>query len=602
MIADRRDPIASKRHPGMDALSKPSRVGKYELLTEIGRGGMATVYRARLRVGGGVDKPVSLKLLHSHLAGERDFLLLFENEMRVAIGMSHRNIVQTFDAGEQQGRHFMVMELVEGCTLRQLLGQLTAAGERLPVELGLFVGMEVCAALDYAHRHPTGQGNVGVYHRDVSPSNILLSREGDVKLVDFGVARAAGRLTVVGDAIKGKLGYMAPEQARGEVDGRCDLFSLGATLYELLTGQEMRRTADLDAVIYHRVEELTPPSRHRDELPPGVDRVLLDCLARAPEDRPASAAALRDRLAELAFEVQRVVGGGFDLQMRLRDYLQQRLAGPVGPAPSDKSSQTARVRRAMLDQAREIPTDVGAIETPSPLEQVLTIEDDAITAADLPAAELTADGFTADGFTADGFTGDDEVTGIALVAFDGGRRRAWGLLAGGGLLLLALAVAIFIWVAGDSTPRGGLAVAVDRADIGPQAAALTRQTDASVATPRPDAASPRPDLAAVTTTVTPADSGPTPRRPRTRLRRPRRLRSKQVAKLGKGWLDINAAPWARVYVDGRYRGDTPLQNLALAAGKHTVKLVNPRLKASRTLTVRIRPGKHQRQAVRLGAP
>ena len=151
-------------------------LGKYELLSRIGEGGMATVYRARMHGPAHASRDVALKLIHPHLARLEDFVLMFLDEMRMAMALTHRNIVQTFDAGVVEGRYFMVMELVEGGSLRELLRRILGK-EPIPLDVILFIGMEICSALDHAHnaRSLSQDGPGGVVHRDVSPSNILLS-------------------------------------------------------------------------------------------------------------------------------------------------------------------------------------------------------------------------------------------------------------------------------------------------------------------------------------------------------------------------------------------------------------------------------------------
>ncbi|MCA9667416.1 MAG: serine/threonine protein kinase, partial [Myxococcales bacterium] len=385
-------------------MATPKRLGKYEILSTIGDGGMAVVYRARLQAE--IDGPrratkhVALKVIRSHLlerdeltgAPDTDFSLMFVDEVRIAMGMSHRNVLQTFDAGTHDDQHFMVMEVVEGCSLRRLLATARARDEQLPVELALFIAIEVCGALEYAHGFSAeGAATPGVVHRDVSPSNILLSRQGEVKLANFGVAKAAGRLAVsAAPLIKGKLSYMAPEQARGEVEARSDVFALGAVLYEMCCGRPLRERADLDSV---RIgTSVTAPSKYRQELSGGLERIILDCLAKAPSARP-SAAELKRRLSDEAFALQMKFGGSRDMHATLREYIKMvgadegdesshqagvAAGGPAG-ARSRRSADdgAARIAAAMLEHALAVPTDHG-LELSSVVQAPRPHDDDTV--------------------------------------------------------------------------------------------------------------------------------------------------------------------------------------------------------------------------------
>ncbi|MBW2735193.1 MAG: serine/threonine protein kinase, partial [Deltaproteobacteria bacterium] len=197
------------RAPGKQALPTGTTIGRYEILQALGSGGMSTVYRACLHGPAGASKTVALKVIHPDLSRHAETQLMFLDEMRTTMALSHRNLVQTFDAGNADGLPFLVMELVDGVSLEELLTLETR--KRLPIDLALYVAAEVAAGLEYAHR-----SEAGVLHRDVSPGNVLISKHGDVKLADFGVAKAAGQLAEDPLAIKCKLSHMAPEQAHGQ--------------------------------------------------------------------------------------------------------------------------------------------------------------------------------------------------------------------------------------------------------------------------------------------------------------------------------------------------------------------------------------------------
>ena len=217
--------------------------GKYELLEKIGAGGMAEIYRARARGVEGFEKILCVKKILPVYAKNRAFIEMLVAEAKLSSLLQHANVVQIYDLGQQEGLFYIVMEYVHGCDLLQLLTACTQRKERIPTELALFVISEVAKGLAYAHTATDRRGRpLNIIHRDVSPSNVLLSFDGDVKVVDFGVARAdlesqeedeGGKKS---SALKGKLGYMSPELVTGgEIDHRSDIFALGIVLWEALT-------------------------------------------------------------------------------------------------------------------------------------------------------------------------------------------------------------------------------------------------------------------------------------------------------------------------------------------------------------------------------
>lgn len=270
--------------------------GRYQLLAPLASGGMAEVWRARATGAAGVEKEVALKLLRGEHEAASAFARMLVAEARLAARLSHANVVQVFELVEEGGRHAIAMELVRGHDLGRVLERCREAGVRLGLPRALQVCVEVARALDYAHRASEGGRPLGVVHRDVSPANVLISFEGEVKLADFGIARATGQagLTDPG-TVKGKLAYMAPEQARGEpVDARADVFALGVICWELCTGRRLL-ARDSDGATLAAVLDgapFSPPSAWNEGVPPALDAAVLAALARAPEARTATAGEL----------------------------------------------------------------------------------------------------------------------------------------------------------------------------------------------------------------------------------------------------------------------------------------------------------------------
>lgn len=274
------------------------RIAGYEIEALIGRGGMAEVYRGRLVGGPRAGSPVAVKRLLPALARDPAHVSLFEREARLAAILRHPGIVAVLEAGVDGGLPYIAMEYVDGRDLGRLLAACATRGIRLPLDFALHVAHAVAEALHHAHA-ARGEGGrpLGIVHCDVSPSNVFVSRAGEVKLGDFGVARAAGEGR--GRAAFGKVRYLAPEQLRGEpVDARTDVFGLGAVLHELLTGSPAFPGSDPDAVARRILSGARrPPSADRPEVTLEHDAVVLRALSLAPDQRQPDAGAMAEELA-----------------------------------------------------------------------------------------------------------------------------------------------------------------------------------------------------------------------------------------------------------------------------------------------------------------
>ncbi|MDP8223448.1 MAG: serine/threonine-protein kinase [Candidatus Lernaella stagnicola] len=276
------------------------KIGPYRLLKSLGRGGMAEVFVAR-KVGSlGASQPAVIKRILPHEAKNRDFVIAFIDEARLASRLTHPNIARVLDVGEHEGQPYIAMELVDGVDLERLLDNLAEQSRRLPAPLVAYLGAETLRGLAHTHdlRDESNQP-LEVVHRDVSPPNILIDRHGAVKLTDFGIAKARGRLTRtrVG-LLKGKPPYLSPEQARGEsLDHRSDLFSLGVVLWECLVGRRLFDTGDdLRNLELIREGRIDPPSKHHAEVQSDFERVVLKLLARDPNERYGDAREALDDL------------------------------------------------------------------------------------------------------------------------------------------------------------------------------------------------------------------------------------------------------------------------------------------------------------------
>jgi eukaryotic-like serine/threonine-protein kinase len=286
----------------------PVQFGRYRLTERLGSGGMAVVYRGFVDGPQGFSRSLVIKRILPHLSGQAAFVKMMLAEAKLSALLSHPNIVQVFELGEAEGEYYIAMEHIDGHDLKSLLKQSAKRG--LPMSPGLccFLVGELASALAYAHALKDSEGRpLQIVHRDVSPSNVMVTSHGAIKLLDFGIAKAASfareELTRTG-AVKGKLAYMSPEQSDGlPLDRRSDIFALGIVLHELLTMRRLFRTDDdLQTLRLVREAQVAAPSTINPRVSPGMDAVVLKMLAKAPEHRYQSCDQVAEALAPLIHE------------------------------------------------------------------------------------------------------------------------------------------------------------------------------------------------------------------------------------------------------------------------------------------------------------
>jgi serine/threonine-protein kinase len=324
----------------------PAQLGAYRLIEPIGRGGMAEVWRAVLGSNAGVERTLAVKRIRPHLAADARFVQMFLAEARLTAQLHHPNIVQIFELGHDAGEYFLAMELVEGYDLARVTRFLRKRGA-MPLGFAADVALQLCRALAYAHQRTDGDGRrLGLIHRDVSPSNVMLALDGGVKLLDFGVAKAvtegSGEQTRTG-MLKGKLGYLSPEQVQAQpLDHRSDQFALGVVLHELLTGRPLFR-GDSDAQRLAMVlgAEIAPPSASDARIAPELDRICLRALRRDRAERfvdcDEMARALEPLAAELAWGPSRT-------SELLRELRQSGADAPTAMPVTERLAPRARPR------------------------------------------------------------------------------------------------------------------------------------------------------------------------------------------------------------------------------------------------------------------
>lgn len=350
---------------------KVSRIGDYEIVAKLGSGGMADVYLGTKTGVAGFSRPVVVKRIRESLRDKTDVQQMFIDEARLSSRIQHPNVVAVEELGEDDGTFFMVMEFVHGVELAALLRDLAQLRRQLTPDAAVSIACSVADGLHAAHEARDAEGRrLGLVHRDVSPQNIILSANGGVKVIDFGVAKAAYRLhRTEGHKIKGKLRYMSPEQISGDADRRSDLFALGVVLWECLTNRRLFSEDD-DMVVLERIKrgDIPPPSRFSN-VGPELDSVVMQVLAVNPDERPQTGRALRQALqravpsaqefddAACAALLMATLGGELEDQAR-------RLMVPVQMAlnTQEMTSEPAEALQRFTTEWTEVPA--GTVSTP----------------------------------------------------------------------------------------------------------------------------------------------------------------------------------------------------------------------------------------------
>ncbi len=290
-----------------DAMDLPRALGPYMLLRRLAVGGMAEVYVAKTRGIGGFEKLVAIKVIHPRFSEDDHFIHMLVEEAKISVLLTHVNIAQIFDLGCIDGTYFIVMEYIEGADTYRILRRTSDRNLALPFDICAYIMSEVCNGLDHAHRKRDQNGKpLGIVHRDVSPQNVLVSHAGEVKIVDFGIAKAALRSgqTEAG-VIKGKYYYMSPEQAWGDpMDHRSDIFSTGVVLYELVTGEMLYREDNVPLLLDKvRKAEIEPPDRRRKDIPKELSAIIMKALRRRADDRFQSAHEMGQALTQFLYKI-----------------------------------------------------------------------------------------------------------------------------------------------------------------------------------------------------------------------------------------------------------------------------------------------------------
>ena len=529
-------------------------VGRYELVRAIGRGGMAEVFLARRRGAAGIHKRLVVKRVRQDLTSDPRFAEMFLREARVATALSHKNIVTVFDVGRDDEGLFLAMDYVDGPDLAAALERAIAREQSFDPLIAAHVASEVAAGLDYAHRLRDEKGAaLGLVHRDVTPRNILLSLDGEVKVTDFGVAVLGSEGS---EKRRGTLQYMSPEQARGEaIDARADVFSLGLVLHELLGGERVYRGGK-EEVLEKARGALVP--RLGGEVP----EVLIEAVARAtaaqPDDRFPTARAMQRELDAWVVAERGRRGQADPLDHTLSAFLTALF--PDWSERTEADALGGAAGAAGTATMQSVAETVGLDPETASRVQVLT----GVRAArqTRPPSEPPA-------------------------------RRGRTVAFASGALVAAAAVAVAL---GIMSARRGDADPARPADPRPAAEPVA----AKVLVPRPappPAPVPEPEPEPEPAPIAEEPPQPPPPRPDRKGTPTTQAPAKTAKEMGT--LDLNAVPWAYVSINGGPEEETPIKARKLPAGKHRVLIRNPVLERHREMTIEISPGETSKYVVDL---
>ncbi len=460
----------------------PSTFGKYTLVARTGRGGMADIYLAIAAGPSGFRKLVVIKRLREAYEDDKRLVDMFMDEARLGARLEHPNVVHTLEHGAADGRHFLAMEFLEGQTLARILRRKIRAGEEVPVDFILYVAGEVLEGLHYAHELEDFDGSpLGVVHRDITPANVMITYPGVVKVLDFGVAKAATQMTETDpDVRKGKFAYLAPEQIEGRVDRRSDLFSLGVILWEALAGRRLFYAPDPAQTIKKTLSAPIPRISivTRRKLPEGVDDLVQKALKRNAANRFQTA-------QEMRAEIEKIVSRE---GMAIR---RKEVAAFMADTFADLREQHGRDLQAAVGAGLETATAMFEVLSPLESPNVKEVGEDSDEEEEAPETDEPGKGPVEP--TSPTVPGIADEESVALPGLDIWVSKRRALMAGAGIAVGVLFLLIIVIASsGDEDEQTQFGVA--DAPGGAAEAATTEQPEVSRDTPEPPPDRPEPNL------------------------------------------------------------------------------------------------------------
>jgi serine/threonine-protein kinase len=543
--------------PASSEGSAVTQVGRYQLVSKLATGGMAEVFLAKVSGPMGFEKTLVLKRILPHLAEDPQFVEMFLSEARLAAQLNHPGIVQIFDFGESEGAYYLAMEYIDGCNLRTLAKKTRQSGRELPPPLCAKIVSVACDALAFAHAFvdPGTRKPLQLIHRDISPDNLLVSRQGGVKVVDFGIAKAANQShkTQTG-LVKGKIAYMPPEQLQARpLDQRVDVYALGMVLYELLTGHRpFDDTTDegmMRAILY---EPFVPAASRRPDLPHSLAKILDKVLAKAREQRYPDCRSLQSDLERYILSTGEPVG-----PWELAQFVTEVLETPAVPVPMS-------VVTASISALTEPDKPVEGQSPHGPAVNTVSLRKGTPTRHSRPEEPAHV-------------TPKRRMGPFVVLS-------ALGLfMAGGGVLLFGEKPKPEMHAStGSNSP---VALPANSGTPLPETPGLESAP--------PDSGTPPSGLEDGGTSEDgglPVDGG-MPEDPGVASPLPQPGEPALPPKRAKGSLRIFVRPYAIVKLDGRLLGDTPFsQPFEVSAGSHQLQLTNPELGKTVTRTIKVKAG------------
>lgn len=480
---------------------------------------MAELFKSKKIGIEGFERVLAIKRILPHLSSDEEFIDMFIAEAKLVARLSHKNITQVYDFGKIGQNYFIAMEYIRGKDLRGILKRCGEKNIKFPIPLAVFIAKEVASGLSYAHRQKDSTGkNLSIIHRDVSPQNILISYEGDVKVVDFGIAKAGSQSKTTTGMLKGKLSYMSPEQAWGKtIDHRSDIFALGIVLYEMLTGERLfKGESEINTLEKVRAAQIDPlPSSITADMPAELEAKLLKALAREVIERYQNASDLEADLGSILFELLRT-----DPALSLRQFMHSLFKAEID-----------------AEHKSEIEEETISVQ----LEQETSAED--IKSAEAQKSKTPVK------------TRPSELKSFRVQ--EPAKKNVYKYVIAASAAVVAIVIAGFMFWPGTSSQPPTAAPAATMQPVAAPQPGAEEQTNA-IQMPAPLDGN----------KIEQNTSSPQTAKQQDKIQ-------KSPVEENEGGLTINAMPWADVYVDGKAYGTTPKTIEDLKAGSHKVRLESP---------------------------
>ena len=590
----------------------PQQFGRYFLVDKIAVGGMAEVFKAKSYSEAGFEKLLVIKRILDHLSDNSDFVEMFIDEAKLSVELQHANIVQIYDFGRYGDNYYIAMECVEGKDIKGILRKLAQLRKVMPRELALLIAHEMCKGLDHAHKKANHAGEpLHIVHRDISPSNIIVSYSGEVKVADFGIAKAESSAYDTRDGVlKGKYEYMSPEQASGQsIDHRSDLFATGIILHEMLTGRRLFKTdSDLKTLEKIKNARVPPPSDLNPSVPAELDRLVLKALSRDPDDRFADGRAFQrailDFLAPQTPDILRATLQQFMTELFAEEIAAERAqlaegsraaevlraeaeAEAVAVAEAQRSSAASRAEWEAEQSTGTVQTPIKQSKLPLALAGAALVlagglglalllsepETRLIEVERTPAAPTTA---TVQLLIQPAEASPSVFLNDKLIS-EGALQVTYAELPPGEELRLRVEAPgytpwedRFTATAGETLRMKPVLAVVKVAAPAPAPAATPPPAPAKVERPEPEP-------------VKVERPAPEPRKP-------------EPAEFGSVSVNVKSG-WGNVYINGKQTETTPLNNHKLPVGTYTIKVVNTETGLDETRKVTVVAGQNKRVVV-----